>query len=129
MEREKKGRIKAKDRRTSLPNPRLIGLFTRNQQISAVTRINSILNSIRARFHPRDTTGKSARVRRVTHGNKLATVLTTVQADICDGKLWAKVEGKEGKRHEERGKRKPTKRERERERRRIQRIRGESRKK
>lgn len=72
------------------------------------------MNSIRARFHPRDTTGKSARVRRVTHGNKLATVLTTVQADICDGKLWAKVEGKEGKRHEERGKRKPTKRERER---------------
>lgn len=55
------------------------------------------MNSIRARFHPRDTAGKSARVRRVTHGNKLATVLTTVQADICDGKLWAKVEGKEGK--------------------------------
>lgn len=59
------------------------------------------MNSIRARFHPRDTAGKSARVRRVTHGNKLATVLTTVQADICDGKLWAKVEGKEGKKHEE----------------------------
>lgn len=30
--------------------------------------------------------------RRVTHGNKLATVLTTVQADICDGKLWTKEE-------------------------------------
>lgn len=59
------------------------------------------MNSIRARFHPRDTAGKSARVRRVTHGNKLATVLTTVQADICDGKLWAKVEGKEGKKYEE----------------------------
>lgn len=28
--------------------------------------------------------------RRVTHSNKLATVLTTVQADICDGKLWTK---------------------------------------
>lgn len=27
---------------------------------------------------------------RVTHSNKLATVLTTVQADICDGKLWTK---------------------------------------
>lgn len=26
----------------------------------------------------------------VTHSNKLATVLTTVQADICDGKLWTK---------------------------------------
>lgn len=59
------------------------------------------MNSIRARFHPRDTTGKSARVRRVTHGNKLATVLTTVQADICDGKLWAKVEGKGSAKKEE----------------------------
>lgn len=72
------------------------------------------MNSIRARFHPRDTTGKSARVRRVTHGNKLATVLTTVQADICDGKLWAKVKGKESKKHEEeRRKRKPRERDKE----------------
>lgn len=30
--------------------------------------------------------------RRVTRGNKLAPVLTTVQADICDGKLWPKGE-------------------------------------
>lgn len=30
--------------------------------------------------------------RRAAHSNKLATVLTTVQADICDGKLWTKGE-------------------------------------
>lgn len=53
------------------------------------------LNS-RAVSSPRYTIpGKLARVRggsrRVTHGNKLATLLTTVRADICDGKLWANV--------------------------------------
>jgi len=27
---------------------------------------------------------------KVAHCNKLATILTTVQVDICDGKLWTK---------------------------------------
>lgn len=43
--------------------------------------------------------------RRVTHSNKLATVLTTVQADICDGKLWTKGAREEREREDSRGER------------------------
>lgn len=55
--------------------------------------------------------------RRVTHSNKLATVLTTVQADICDGKLWTKGgtaregrRGEQGREREREGKRENQKR-------------------
>jgi len=47
---------------------------------------------------------RHAHARRVIHSNKLATVLTTVQADICDGKLWTKEEI-ERERERTRGKR------------------------
>lgn len=55
--------------------------------------------------------------RRVTHSNKLATVLTTVQADICDGKLWTKGgtareerRGEQGREREREEKRRPEER-------------------